>query len=242
MAKRRSGARGKRPFLVPLVAAGVVAVGIVGNSIRSAASVGDMAVAPVELPGIDADPQGLVSLARGVTLGDPDAPITILEFADFSCPHCAQFAQSIKPRIELAYLQEGRAKIVFHDFPLGSFPHSFLAARAARCAGDQERYWEYHDTLFRNQTEWSFASAPPAARLVGYAEELGLEAEAFETCLRSDRHADVVTANERLARELNLRSTPSILIGSSEQRLPRPVEVISFEAIAAAIEAVPTGG
>jgi protein-disulfide isomerase len=197
-----------------------------------------MAVAPVEVAGLE-DPQQLRELARGVVLGDSAAPITIMEFADYSCPHCGLFQAQIKPRIELAYVQDGQAKFVFHDRPLGSFPHSFLAARAARCAGDQDRYFEYHDVLFQNQPTWSLRSAPPAGLFEGYAEELGLDATAFRGCLRSDRHADVVTANLRLAEQLDVYSTPTVLVRSTG--LPSRPES-DFQSIANAVEALKPRG
>jgi protein-disulfide isomerase len=121
-------------------------------------------------------------------------------------------------------------------------PHAFLAARAARCAGDQDRYWPYHDALFQNQGSWTFITAPPARQFVSYAEGLGLDGAEFESCLRSDRHAEVVTANLYLAMELNLPGTPSILMQGPNDRLPRRVDFATlesiFEAIVAEVEAI----
>ncbi len=84
------------------------------------------------------DLEALVEMATGVERGDPDAPITIMEFADFQCPSCQQFATFVKPPIDLTYVDEGIARFVFHDYPVGSaHPHAFLASRGARCALDQ---------------------------------------------------------------------------------------------------------
>ena len=174
---------------------------------------------PVELGEIE--DRELIALAQGIVHGDPDAPITIMEFGDYQCPACGQFAQIVKPRLDLAYIQTGQAKLVFYDFPLSAHPHSFLAARAARCAGDQGRYFEYHDAVFRTQREWS-----PMRNAAGHfrdlAEETGLDEDAFRACLDSDRHADVVTANLQLGQRLEVGGTPTVFVrreGAPAQRL-----------------------
>lgn len=174
---------------------------------------------PVELGEIE--DRELIALAQGIVHGDPDAPITIMEFGDYQCPACGQFAQIVKPRLDLAYIQTGQAKLVFYDFPLSAHPHSFLAARAARCAGDQGRYFEYHDAVFRTQREWS-----PMRNAAGHfrdlAEETGLDEDAFRACLDSDRHADVVTANLQLGQRLDVGGTPTVFVrreGAPAQRL-----------------------
>jgi protein-disulfide isomerase len=231
----RAGASKRGQLLVVLVVVGVVGVAVVGYALTSTGGGGGrMAVAPVELVGAY-DPQLLLQLAKGAVLGDSAAPITIMEFADYSCPACGAFQAQIKPRIELAYVQDGVAKLVFHDRVLGSFPHSFLAARAARCAGDQGRYFDYHDALFQNQADWSTRSATPVGLLEDYAEGIGLDGDAFSGCLRSNRHADVVTANIRLAEQLNVYSTPTVLVRAGG--LPNRPDS-DFQSIADAVEAL----
>lgn len=197
-------------FYLVLGLVAVVGIAAVVYAVSSSGA-GAAASEPVELEGLE-DLQRLVQVAQGVTLGDPDAPIKIIEFADYQCPGCGSFARSVKPRIDLAYVQPGTASFVFYDFPLVRIhPNAFLAARAARCAGDQERYWEYHDALFTNQVSWSAASSP-VGLFVDYAGEVVADPEAFEACLKSDRHADVVSANMRLGEELGVQGTPTIMI------------------------------
>lgn len=192
---------------------GVLAGAAVGGAVVVAMTLGggrgEPASEPVELGEI-AD-QELVDLAQGVVYGNPDAPITIMEFGDYQCPACGQFAQLVKPRLDLTYIETGQAKLVFHDFPLASHPHAFLAARAARCAGDQDRYFEYHDAVFRTQREWS-RLRDAAGHFVDLAEETGLDEGAFRGCLESDLHADVVTANLRLGQLLGVGGTPTIFV------------------------------
>ena len=187
--------------IVALVGAGVVAYAIRGG--------GNTASEPVDLG--DIGDQELVAMAQGMVYGDANAPVTIMEFGDYQCPGCANFALTVKPQVDLAYIESGQAKLVFHDFPLPGHPHSFVAARAARCAGEQDRYFDYHDMIFRTQRQWS-----PMGSAVGHfndlADELGLDSGAFRECLESDRHADIVTANLVLGQKLGVNSTPSVFV------------------------------
>ncbi len=192
--------------VVALVGAAVVTVALRGG--------GAGAIEPVDLG--DITDQELVDLAQGVVYGNPDAPLTIMEFADYQCSHCATFALSVKPALDADFIQTGQAKLVFHDFPIGSFPHSFLAARAARCAGEQDRYFEYHDEVFRTQMEW-FEMESPAGHFRGLADDLGLDSRAFRGCLDSDRYADVVTANRGLGTRLGVTGTPFILVHDGQE-------------------------
>jgi protein-disulfide isomerase len=206
-----------------LIAAGLVLSGC--------GMTGDTALQPMDLPDIANDNQALVELAQGVTMGDPNAPITLVEFADFQCPGCAGFASMMKPQIDLAYIESGQAKFVFYDFPLIAIhPHAFLAARAARCAGDQELFWQYHNALFRYQSRWSLSASPPIDLFEDYAAEVGLDQGAFASCLRSDRHAETVTANMILGEQLGVTGTPSVMV-SSGGGMARQIPANSFEAI-----------
>ncbi len=175
-------------------------------------------------------------MARGVTKGDPEAPVTIVEFGDYQCPACGAFAMQVKAQMELTLVETGQAKFVFYDFPLVStHANAFLAARAARCAEDQDMFWEYHDELFRQQARWS-GEVNAAGSFTDYAGDVGLDTGAFSACLNSDRHADVVTANMQLGQRMGVNSTPTILVNNGRQTRRAP----SFDlpSIQAAIDAV----
>lgn len=200
-----------------LGAVALVAVVVVGWNLFSSAT--DQTVrGPLELPAME--PQELASLAQPVVAGVDTAPLTIMDFSDYSCPSCRQFSSSVKPLLDQGYVQEGLAQFAYYDFPLPGFPNSFLAARAARCAGDQDAYWPFHDELFRNQPQWSIM-ADPVPTFEGYAERLGLDRGAYRACLRSDRHAEVVTANRDLGRQLGVQGTPTIFVNTGEGRALR---------------------
>lgn len=197
---------------------GVVAVIGVAVTVWSVATstLSGAVTAPVEVEGIE-DSERLVELAQGVTLGDEDAPVTIVEFGDYQCPGCGSFAANVKPQIQLMLVDPGLAKFVYYDFPLIQIhPHAFLAARAARCAGDQGRYWDYHDLVFRMQARWS-GQANAAGAFQDYAASVDLDGAEFRACLQSDRHAEVVTANMHLGAQLGVSGTPTVLVNAGNQ-------------------------
>lgn len=188
----------------------ILAVAVVGGGVLYyAIGGGTPALEPVELG--ELGNAELIELAQpAYVFGDPDAPVTLMEFADYQCGVCKRFAVMVKPQVDAAYISTGRAKLVLHDYPiLGLHPHAFLAARAARCAGDQDLYPEYHDLLFDTQNDW-FEMVSATGHFKDLAKQLDLDAGAFNRCLDSDRHADVVTANMRLGEELGVTGTPTL--------------------------------
>lgn len=230
---RKKGGSEMTKFYYTLGIVAVIGVAIVAYSVGSQA-MSTAATQPVDVEGLD-DMSKLVAMAQGVTKGEESAPITIVEFADYSCPGCAQFDMTVKPQLELQYVQTGKAKFVFYDFPLTSIhPHSFLAARAARCAGDQGKFWEYQDLLFRHQAEWATKNSVEGD-FDNFAEQAGLDMDAFNSCVNSDAHADVVSANMRLASELGINQTPTIMV-SAGKGMARRLTNYDYQSISAEVE------
>lgn len=220
-----------------LGAVAVIGIGVVAYNAGSSAF-SSAVTAPIELE-ISSDEE-LVTLAQGVSMGDPSAPVTILEFGDYQCPGCAAFALQAKPPIKQQFVDTGEAEFVFYDFPLISIhPNAFLAARAARCAGDQGGFWEYHDLLFRNQVRWATANMPSSA-FEDYAAQTGLDEGDFGSCLNSDRFADVVTANMELGNRMSVGSTPTVLINAGGQT--RSLNSFDPQSIRDAIDDMTGGG
>jgi len=227
--RRREGREGgsdmKKLYIV-LAAVAVIGIGAVGLSVGSGG--GAAVTAPVPVEGLD-DPERLVELAQGMTKGDESATVSIIEFGDFQCPACQGFAMQVKPQVELAYVESGRVKFVYYDWPIVSgHPNAFLAARASRCAADQGMYWEYHDNLFRNQGRWA-PLTNPVSTFVEYAETLGLDRGEFASCVNSDRHAELVTANMELGNQLGVNQTPTIYVeqGGSARRVGPDFQTLS---------------
>jgi hypothetical protein len=149
--------------------------------------------------------------ARGVSMGQENAPVLLHEFADYQCPACANFSTFAHPLIKERLIDEGIVRLVRYDFPLQFHPHAFLASRAARCTEETGRYWEYHDILYGRQPTWS-AQRDPSGEFIEYAELIGMDPGEFRTCLRSAEHAEEVTRNLRLGESLGVSGTPTLML------------------------------
>ncbi len=142
--------------------------------------------------------------------GPEDAPVVIVEFSDFQCPYCARWATQTLPQILEAYPDE--VKVVYRDFPIFG-EESVLASMATECAEEQDAnaFWEMHDRLFE-RTANQEQTPINAETLTGYAEEMGLDGERFNTCLTSDKYRDEVMADLGAASSYGLRGTPGFVI------------------------------
>ena len=202
---------GLRGLYIGLGAVAVVGVAAIAWSLSSVG--GDAATEVVDLTGIS--PEELMAQATPITAGPADAPVEVRVFSDYTCPGCAHFSRAVKPMV-MGFADQGIVRLMYYDFPLGgpSHPHSVISARAARCAADQDRFWDFQDMLFGRQSVWSLRPASPVDAFIGYAEELGMDADAFASCLRSDAHAQVVSANRALSEQLGLGSTPTVFVGT----------------------------
>lgn len=200
-----------------MIIVGVIAVVVVGAFLMMGGGGGGTgATQPVELAGGAEE----VQRAEGMALGDENAPVLLYEFADYQCPACAQFSTFAHPLIYERLVDEGIVRFVRYDFPIiTGHPHAFLASRAARCAGEQEQYWEYHDVLYGRQPTWSVQRSAPTASFIEFAEEIGLDGGEFGECLRSDRYADEVTRNLRLGESLGVTGTPTLMINGELVRV-----------------------
>jgi protein-disulfide isomerase len=145
---------------------------------------------------------------RGPSLGRATAPVTIVEFSDYQCPYCGQFFRETLPLLVADYVKAGRVRFVYRDFPLSSLhPSALKAAEAARCAGDQQRYWEYHDALFQNQ------SSLEETELVRRAQTLKLDTTAFKLCLNSGQYSSAIKESLAEAERIGVDATPTFFIG-----------------------------
>jgi protein-disulfide isomerase len=151
-----------------------------------------------------------VAASEGRSLGSPEAPVTVVEYADFQCPVCKRAESSIISRIEHDYVVSGQVSIEFRMFPfLGQ--ESWNAAQAAEAAREQGKFWEYHDALFNAQGAEN-GGAFDYENLVEIARELGLDVAAFEAALSSNRYLDAIEAEAQAARNAGVRSTPTFYV------------------------------
>ncbi len=168
--------------------------------------------APIE---ITVDPNAAPVEAQGYLYGNPDAPITITEYADFECPRCAQFAVLHAPDIKSRIVDAGLANFRFYDFPLAMHPNAMAAHLAAACANEQGKFWEIHDRIFMGQNEWNtLATRNPRKVLTGYAEGLGLDMTAWNGCYDSQKLVAQIEANRNAGIKIGVGSTPTVQIGN----------------------------
>lgn len=151
------------------------------------------------------------SSAMAAVRGDEDAPVTLVEFADYTCPHCATFASLPAPAIQRDYVRSGQVRWVFYDFPLSDRSNAIQAAVAARCAGEQGTYWQMHDLLFARQGEWTGGDSP-RGHFEEYAGQVGLDVGEWEACYEEGRHLDEIVASRKYGRELGVRGTPTVFV------------------------------
>ena len=147
--------------------------------------------------------------------GNQFAEITILEFGDYQCTFCYKFHQSSLKAIQSEYIDSGKVKLVFKDFPLNG-PDSILAAMASYCANEQGKYWEYHDELYINwggeRTGWVTRDS-----LEQFANTVGLDVKRFNSCLDEDKYRDKVIEQYDFGQRIGIDATPSFLIFNDEK-------------------------
>ncbi len=151
-----------------------------------------------------------VSVLGKPSLGREDAPVTMVEFSDYQCPFCKRHFLTVLPIIKKEYIDTGKIRYVFRDFPIASLhPQAKKGHEAAYCAGEQNKYWEMHDTLFENSKDFSV----PA--LKRYAQGIGLDGDRFNTCLQSRKYASRIEKEIAEGTKAGVRGTPSFFIGPS---------------------------
>jgi protein-disulfide isomerase len=188
----------------------------------------------VPTPGM---PKNLTVKADGIhVLGNSDAPLTMVEFTDYQCPFCGRFEATTLPKIKKNYIDTGKMRLIVRDLPLdGLHPYAMKAAQAAHCAGDQGKFWQMKDLLFKNQNKLDSDS------LNGYAaKDLGLTGDMFNKCMADGKHLDEIAAEARYAQSLGITGTPTFIIGkaagdSVEGRVV--VGAVPYENFAAVIDA-----
>ncbi|NOZ00067.1 MAG: DsbA family protein [Chloroflexi bacterium] len=224
-----------------MITIGLVVVGAVLVSIAliypSIKPVGDIVVPP-------ANPR---PMADGNAMGDPNAPVTIIEYSDYQCPYCRFFSEQTEQLIVETYVQTGKVYFIYRS--MGNFvsdniakstgvenTESSDAAEAAHCAGEQDKFWEYHDILFANQTGEGVGAYAPR-RLKAFAESLDLDMNAFNECFDSHKYQQVVEQEGLDGRAAGVTGTPSFVINgelfSGAQPFDAFREVIETALIAA---------
>jgi protein-disulfide isomerase len=159
-----------------------------------------------------------VSMDDDPIRGDQNAPITIVEFSDFQCPFCARFQIQTLPLILEQYVDTGKVKFVYRDFPIqNSHPNAMPAAVASECAHEQDKYWQYHDALFENQGVWNKVENTSAITIFKeFATKLDLNQDQFDSCLDSGKYIEEISNDLKDGKSYGVTGTPGFFIGNEE--------------------------
>lgn len=177
--------------------------------------------------------------AQGYTIGKADAPVKIIEFADFECPGCAQFATVTEPDVRKRIVETGIASFTFYDFPLPQHKNSKRASLAAACASDQNKFWEMHDRIFFGQDQWNTEAADnPKPFFQKYAGDVGLNVPAWEACYDSNKHGGRVLANLAEGERRRIAQTPTFIVGDKMYPGALPYDVLKA-IVDSAVRAIP---
>ena len=203
-----------------IVAGGAVAVAAIAAGVYFGTrppAAGPTPVAVAAAP----DKTALLGIQPGDhVLGDPKAPITLIEYASFTCPHCAHFHIQILPEIKKKWIDTGKVKLIYRDFPLDQV--AAKAAQIAECAGN-DRYFGVVDLIFRGQQQWA-TSQDPVAELSKPLRIAGMGENEIKACLANDAKANEVVADLRGGEALGVTSTPSLFINGQLFKGARSVD------------------
>jgi len=155
--------------------------------------------------------------------GDPNAPVTIVEFSDFECPFCGRFYSQTLSEIDEKYIKTGKVKFVYRDFPLSFHPQAQKSAEAAECAGEQDKFYEMHDLLFENGVQGGVSA------FKGFASEIGLDTAEFNECLDSGEMESEVKKDFLDGQKAGIQGTPGFIINGKLVSGAQPFSV--FEQI-----------
>jgi len=182
-------------------------------SVANAIAGADIAASPAASPAASSAMD-----VTGATLGDPNAPVTMVVYADFQCPFCGQFARDMQPKIVDEFVRTGKVKLEFMEFPvLGGADltddsnESAQSAEAVLCAAEQNAYLPYHDKLYANQSGEN-QGAFSDKRLKDFASDLGLDSDAFSTCLDSGKYEPTIAEMKAKGQALGITGTPMFVI------------------------------
>ena len=159
-----------------------------------------------------------ISADNDPIIGNPNASITIIEFSDFQCPFCAKFHIQTLPAIMNEYINDGKVKLVFRDFPIQSIhPNALPASVAAECANEQGKFKEMYDVLFVNQKEWNNQKLDDVIiTFTQYASEMGLEEREFNSCLKNEKYIEEIQKDLEDGKTYGVSGTPQFFVGNDQ--------------------------
>lgn len=209
-----------------IVAGGAVAVVAIAAAVYFGTRPTAPGAAPVPVAAASADAKSLLNVQPGDhVMGDPKAPITMIEYASLTCPHCAHFNTTELPQIEDKWIKTGKVRLIYRDFPLDQI--ATKAAQLAECAGN-DKYFAVIDMIFRGQGTWAVAQ-DPIAELSKSLRIAGMGDNEVKACLANDAVATGVINDYRGGETLGVNSTPTIFVNGEQFKGARTME--EFDAL-----------
>ena len=186
---------------IPIIVGIVIGVGLISN---------------LDRPTDNSSVLSKENLLKGSTiLGNPNAKITIVEFGDYQCTFCYKFHDETMKKINDKYIKTENVNFIYKDFPLNG-EQSILASEASYCAQKQNKFWEYHNTLYNNwggeNTGWITENV-----LLGFAKDVRLNLDDFSQCLENSEFRQKVLNNEQFGKNIGINATPSFLIFNDDE-------------------------
>jgi protein-disulfide isomerase len=168
------------------------------------------------------------TLMKDRVLGNPNAPVTIIEYASLTCPHCAHFANTVLPEVKKQLIETGKAKLIFRDYPLDTF--ALRTAMMARCT-DDTKYYDLIEVIFRNQDQWTKADDPLAA-VTQLGTLAGMDTEYIKTCMESaEMEAYILRGVQEAQTKYGLKSTPTFVFNDGAETLSGGQSIEQFTTI-----------
>ncbi len=159
-------------------------------------------------------------MANGLPiLGDPNAPVTLIEFGDYQCHFCNVHFHNTEHRLLENFIKTGKVKMIFKDFTIIG-PDSINAAHGTHCANDQDKFWEYHDILYSNWTGENNGWAS-SDNLLRFAQEIELDIDQWSDCMIDERYSQIISNSNKDARELGITGTPAFFVIGPDNEITR---------------------
>jgi protein-disulfide isomerase len=221
-APTKAGKKGNRSF--------ITLIGILG--VAGLAVIGYLVYGPKPSAVVALDPKTPLPEAKGYVRGSDSALVEIVEYGDFECPGCGQFATITEPDVRTRIVDAGLARFRFVDAPIPSIHlNTLVAHNAAACADAQGKFWDMHDKLYAGQFDWSVFvhgkhSGNPAKVFRGYAKDMGLDEKSFAACLDARTYESQIRANQASGVARGMQYTPTFFIGNRMLSGAQPYDVI----------------
>jgi protein-disulfide isomerase len=202
----------KKGFFIGLAVAAIAGIAVLSILANQAARNRIITIDP-NLPSV---------ASAGYVIGSPTAKVELVEHGDFECPACGQYAELTEPEIRQQYVNTGKIRFRFIDFPLSGHRNTLNASNAAACADEQGKFWEMHDLIYGTQYLWSdlasgSMSGDPDKHFRTIARQIpGLDGDKFDECLASRRNLARIQAHLKLGEDRGVNSTPTFFLGNQK--------------------------